>query len=170
MSVPVQLSPEQLPKQFPQQSEQHVDSCLSLAFWGGFTMSDSWSEHEEFELVWDDVDLLEYEGGGCGLYSGNDSASDIVLVLERDEFVDDTDDAEEAISVGGKAKNTTSKKKKILKIGKRSDRTAFNSRNSVNIYNLFFFGVYPVLWVCLHIGGADEIFIINYEYMYMKQN
>lgn len=102
-------------------------------------MSDSWSEHEEFELVWDEVDLLEYEGGGCGLYSGNDSASDIVLVLERDEFVDDTDDAEEAISVGGKAKNTTSKKKKILKIGKRSDRTAFNSRNSVNIYNLFFF-------------------------------
>lgn len=102
-------------------------------------MSDSWSEHEEFELVWDDVDLLEYEGGGCGLYSGNDSASDIVLVLERDEFVDDTDDAEEAISVGGKAKNTTSKKKKILKIGKRSDRTAFNSRNRVNIYNLFFF-------------------------------
>lgn len=75
-------------------------------------MSDSWSEHEEFELVWDEVDLLEYEGGGCGLYSGNDSASDIVLVLERDEFVDDTDDAEEAISVGGKAKNTTSKKKK----------------------------------------------------------
>ena len=129
-------------------------------------MSDSWSEHEEFELVWDEVDLLEYEGGGCGLYSGNDSASDIVLVLERGEFVDDTDDAEEAISVGGKAKNTTSKKHSRLE---RDLIVQHLIRGTVSIF-IIFFGMYPVLWVCLHIGGADEIFIINYEYMYMKQN